>query len=66
MYLPKKEGKYASVFESTPSVSQWRQEGGRWTMFFFTSDKGWALEASPLLGAFDAKHGNAFLGRFLP
>ena len=43
LILPKKGDKYASSFESTPSVSRWRIEGERWRMFYFTSDKGTAL-----------------------
>ena len=43
LFLPKEGGKYASVFESTPSVSRWRIEGDRWRMFYFTSHKGTAL-----------------------
>jgi uncharacterized protein (TIGR02246 family) len=42
--LPKTDGKYKAEFESTPSVSRWRLEEGRWRMFFFTSHKGWALD----------------------
>jgi hypothetical protein len=42
--LPKTDGKYQAEFESTPSVSRWRLEEGRWRMFFFTSHKGWALD----------------------
>ena len=41
--LPKTGEKYASSFESVPSVSRWRMEGGRWRMFYFTSHKGTAL-----------------------
>ena len=41
--LPKTDGKYKSSFESDPSVSKWRLEGGKWRMFFFTSHKGTAL-----------------------
>jgi len=43
LILPKKGDKYASTFESTPSVSRWRIEGDRWRMFYFTSLKGAAL-----------------------
>ena len=43
LILPKKGDKYASSFESTPSVSRWRIEGERWRMFYFTSLKGAAL-----------------------
>lgn len=43
LILPKTGDKYASSFESTPSVSRWRIEGDRWRMFFFTSYKGAAL-----------------------
>lgn len=42
--LPVKDGKYASVFDSDPSLARWRQEGGQWKLFFFTSHKGWALD----------------------
>jgi hypothetical protein len=42
LILPKKDNKYASSFESDPSVSRWRIEGDRWRMFYFTSDKGTA------------------------
>ena len=42
LILPKKGGKYASSFESDPSVSRWRIEGDHWRMFYFTSDKGTA------------------------
>jgi len=45
LILPKTGAKYASTFESTPSVSRWRIEGDRWRMFFFTSHKGSALVA---------------------
>jgi len=41
--LPKTDGKYKSSFESDPSISRWRFEGGKWRMFFFTSHKGTAL-----------------------
>jgi len=41
--LPKTDGKYKSSFESDPSISRWRFEGGKWHMFFFTSHKGTAL-----------------------
>jgi ketosteroid isomerase-like protein len=41
--LPKTGEKYASSFESVPSVSRWRREGDRWRMFYFTSHKGSAL-----------------------
>jgi ketosteroid isomerase-like protein len=43
LILPKTGEKYASTFESTPSVSRWRIEGDRWRMFYFTSHKGRAL-----------------------
>jgi ketosteroid isomerase-like protein len=43
LILPKKGDKYASSFESTPSLSRWRIEGERWRMFYFTSHKGTAL-----------------------
>jgi uncharacterized protein (TIGR02246 family) len=42
-HLPKEEGKYRAVFESDPVISRWRKEGDTWKMFFYTSDKGWAL-----------------------
>ncbi len=45
LILPKAGGKYASTFESTPSVSRWRIESNRWRMFYFTSHKGSALVA---------------------
>ncbi len=41
--LPKTGNNYRSSFESDPSVSRWRLEGGKWRMFFFTSHKGTAL-----------------------
>ena len=41
--LPKTDGKYKSTFDSDPSISRWRLEGGKWRMFFFTSHKGTAL-----------------------
>lgn len=43
-YLPKTDGKYRVVFDKDPAISRWRREGNRWLMFFFTSDKGWALD----------------------
>jgi ketosteroid isomerase-like protein len=43
LILPKKGDKYASAFESTPTLARWRIEGGEWKMFYFTSDKGTAL-----------------------
>jgi ketosteroid isomerase-like protein len=45
LILPKTGEKYASTFESTPSVSRWRVESDRWRMFYFTSHKGTALVA---------------------
>ena len=45
LILPKTGGKYASTFESTPTVSRWRIDQDRWRMFFFTSHKGNALVA---------------------
>ena len=45
LILPKTGEKYASTFESTPSVSRWRIESDRWRMFYFTSHKGTALVA---------------------
>lgn len=44
-YLPKTDGKYRIVFEKVPSISRWRLEDGRWKLFFFTSDTGWALDS---------------------
>jgi ketosteroid isomerase-like protein len=41
--LPKVDGKYKASYESDPSISRWRYDGGKWRMFFFTSNKGWAL-----------------------
>jgi ketosteroid isomerase-like protein len=43
LMLPKTGDKYASAFESTPSLSRWRLEADRWRMFYFTSHKGTAL-----------------------
>jgi uncharacterized protein (TIGR02246 family) len=43
-YLPKTDGKYRIVFEKEPSIGRWRKDGTNWRMFFFTSDKGWALD----------------------
>jgi ketosteroid isomerase-like protein len=43
--LPKSADKYASSFESLPSLTRWRLEGDRWRMFYFTSHKGSALDA---------------------
>jgi ketosteroid isomerase-like protein len=45
LILPKTGDRYASTFESTPSVSRWRIESDRWRMFYFTSHKGSALVA---------------------
>ena len=45
LILPKTGDRYASSFESTPSISRWRIEGDRWRMFYFTSHKGTALDA---------------------
>lgn len=45
LFLPKTGEKYASSFESTPSVSRWRIEADRWKMFYYTSHKGTALAA---------------------
>jgi ketosteroid isomerase-like protein len=42
--LPKKAGKYASTFESFPSLTRWRIEDGQWKLFYFTSHKGTALD----------------------
>jgi ketosteroid isomerase-like protein len=42
--LPVKDGKYASVFVSKPSLVRWRRDAdGQWRIVFFTSHKGWAL-----------------------
>jgi len=41
--LPKTGEKYASSFESAPTMTRWRMEGDRWRMFYFTSHKGTAL-----------------------
>ncbi len=43
LILPKQGDKYASSFESTPSISRWRIEGDRWRLFYFASQKGMAL-----------------------
>jgi uncharacterized protein (TIGR02246 family) len=43
-HLPKTAGKYKAVFESDPVISRWKKDGGTWRMFFYTSDKGWALD----------------------
>lgn len=45
LILPKTGDKYATTFESTPSVGRWRIEGDRWRMYYFTSHKGSALDA---------------------
>lgn len=45
LILPKKAGKYASSFESNPSVGRWRIEEGQWKLFYFTTHKGTALDA---------------------
>jgi ketosteroid isomerase-like protein len=45
LILPKKAGKYASSFESNPSVARWRIEDGQWKLFYFTTHKGTALDA---------------------
>jgi uncharacterized protein (TIGR02246 family) len=44
LILPKKGGKYASTFESSPSLTRWRIEDGQWKLFYFTSHKGTALD----------------------
>jgi hypothetical protein len=44
LLLPKSDGKYRMVFEHDPAASRWRLEDGQWRMFFFTSDRGWALD----------------------
>ncbi|MDM0070676.1 nuclear transport factor 2 family protein [Variovorax sp. J31P207] len=41
---PKTDGKYKREDVSEPSFSRWRLEGGKWKLFFFTSNKGWALD----------------------
>jgi uncharacterized protein (TIGR02246 family) len=43
-YLPVTNGKYRIVFEDDPAISRWRKENGAWKMFFYTTDKGWALD----------------------
>jgi ketosteroid isomerase-like protein len=43
-FLPKKDGKYATVFVSEPAVSRWRRQDGRWRMIVFTTHKGWSLD----------------------
>jgi ketosteroid isomerase-like protein len=43
LILPKTGDKYASSFESSPSISRWRIENDRWRMFYYTSHKGTAL-----------------------
>jgi hypothetical protein len=53
-YLPNTDGKYRIVFDEEPTISRWRKDGGRWRIFFFTSDKGWAidqLKATSMAGA---------------
>jgi ketosteroid isomerase-like protein len=45
LILPKIAGKYASSFESNPSVARWRIEDGQWKLFYFTTHKGTALDA---------------------
>jgi len=40
---PKTDGKYKREDVSDPSYSRWRVEGGKWKLYFFTSNKGWAL-----------------------
>ena len=42
--LPRKNGKYASVFVSEPSFARWRPVDGRWQIVFFTSHAGWARD----------------------
>lgn len=43
-FLPKTDGRYASVFTSDPALARWRRDAdGRWRLMFFTSHKGWAL-----------------------
>ena len=44
LILPKTDGKYQMTFENFPVVSRWRNEDGQWKMFYFTSDKGTALD----------------------
>jgi len=41
---PKVDGKYKREDVSEPSFGRWRLEGGKWKLFFFTSNKGWALD----------------------
>jgi ketosteroid isomerase-like protein len=43
-HLPKTDGKYKAVFESDPVISRWKNVGGNWKMFFYTSHKGSALD----------------------
>lgn len=43
LILPKTGNKYASSFESFPTISRWRIEGDQWRMFYYTSHKGTAL-----------------------
>lgn len=43
-HLPRTDGKYKAVFESDPVISRWRNVGGNWKLFFYTSHKGWALD----------------------
>ena len=42
--LPRKNGKYASVFVSEPSFARWRPVDGRWQIVLFTSHAGWARD----------------------
>ena len=41
---PKTDGNYKREDVSDPSFSRWRFEDGKWKLFFFTSNKGWALD----------------------
>ena len=43
-HLPKTDGKYKAVFDSDPVISRWKNVGGNWKMFFYTSHKGAALD----------------------
>jgi len=43
LLLPKVDGRYKREDVSDPSFGRWRFEAGKWRLFFFTTDKGWAL-----------------------
>ena len=45
LILPKTGDKYSSTFVSDPTVTRWRNEAGKWRMYFYTSHKGSALDA---------------------